>query len=80
MREQEIARLPKWLLWLNLVGPRLELREMQVTALGSDIWRVRLVVQSSGWLPSYVSKMALRRKQTRGVLAEIAYSLPARNY
>jgi hypothetical protein len=36
---------------------------------------VRLVVQNSGWLPSYVSKMALKRKQTRGVLAEIA--LPA---
>jgi murein tripeptide amidase MpaA len=75
LREPEIARLPKWLLWLNLIGPKLELRELEVTALGSDTWRVRLIVQNSGWLPSYVSKMALKRKQTRGVLAEI--SVPA---
>lgn len=72
LREQEIARFPKWLLWLNLIGPKLELREVEVTALGSDTWRVRLIVQNSGWLPSYVSKMGLKRKQTRGVLAEIA--------
>ena len=36
---------------------------------------MRLVVQNSGWLPSYVSKMALKHKVVRGVLAEI--SLPA---
>jgi murein tripeptide amidase MpaA len=71
LREQEIARLPKWLVWLNLIGPKLELRETQVTAHGADIWRVRLVVENTGWLPSYVSKMGLKRKQTRGVLAEI---------
>ena len=38
-------------------------------------WRVRLVVQNTGWLPSYVSKRALERKVVRGVIAEIA--LPA---
>jgi murein tripeptide amidase MpaA len=71
LREREIARFPKWLLWLNLVGPKLELREVQVTALGPDTWRVRLIVQNTGWLPSYVTKIGLKRKQTRGVLAEI---------
>jgi hypothetical protein len=71
LREREIARLPRWLLWLNLVGPRLELRQVEVTALQADTWRVRLIVQNSGWLPSYVSKNGLARKQTRGVLAEI---------
>jgi murein tripeptide amidase MpaA len=78
LREREIARLPKWLLWLNLIGPRLELRQVEVTALGSDTWRVRLVVQNSGWLPSYVSKLGLKRKQTRGVLAEITVPAGAR--
>jgi hypothetical protein len=43
--------------------------------LGDDHWRVRLVVQNTGWLPSYVSKRALERKVVRGVIAEIA--LPA---
>jgi hypothetical protein len=53
------------------VGPRLELRQVEVTALQADTWRVRLIVQNSGWLPSYVSANGLARKQTRGVLAEI---------
>jgi hypothetical protein len=33
---------------------------------------VRLVVQNTGWLPSYVSKRAQERKVVRGVFAEIA--------
>lgn len=75
LREKEIARFPQWLLWQTLISPKLELREVQVTPAGADTWRVRLVVQNSGWLPSYVSKMAVQRKLLRGVLAEI--TLPA---
>ena len=47
-------------------------------ALGNDHWRVRLVVQNTGWLPSYVSKRALERKVVRGVIAEIALPPGAR--
>jgi murein tripeptide amidase MpaA len=72
LREREVARVPKWLIWMNLVGPKLELAEVEVKAHGAETWRVRLIVQNSGWLPTYVSKVALQRKQTRGVLAEIA--------
>ncbi len=75
LREQEVARFPRWLLFNALVSPRLELRAAEATRQGADTWRVRLVVQNSGWLPSYVSKMAVQRKLLRGVLAEI--SLPA---
>jgi hypothetical protein len=32
---------------------------------------VRVVVQNEGWLPTYVTKKALERKATRGVIAEI---------
>src|SRR5512137_692841 len=74
LREKEVARFPKWLLSLALVSPRLELRAAEVTRASADTWRVRLVVQNSGWLPSYVSKMAVKHKVVRGVLAEI--SLP----
>lgn len=75
LREHEISRFPKWLLFQAMVGPKLELRETKVDALGNDTWRVRVVVQNTGWLPSYVTKMALQRKVLRGVLAEI--DLPA---
>jgi murein tripeptide amidase MpaA len=75
LREKEIARFPQWLLWTSLVSPKLELRTVEVTPHGTDTWKVRLVVQNSGWLPTYVSKMALKRQLLRGVLTEIA--LPA---
>ena len=70
-----MARFPKWLLWQALTSPKLELVAAEAEALGDDHWRVRLVVQNTGWLPSYVSKRALERKVVRGVIAEIA--LPA---
>lgn len=75
LREKEIARFPKWLLFHGLTTPKLDVREVQVTPQGADTWKVRLVVQNTGWLPTYVSKMAVKRKLLRGVLAEIA--LPA---
>ena len=43
-------------------------------SLGGNSYRVRLVIQNEGWLPTYVTKKALERKATRGVIAEI--SLP----
>jgi len=36
------------------------------------MWKIALVVQNTGWLPTYVSKRALNRKTVRGVIAEIA--------
>jgi murein tripeptide amidase MpaA len=71
LREKEIARFPKWLLWQTLISPKLEVRSTEVTAAGTDTWRIRLVLQNTGWLPSYVSKMAVQRKLLRGVIAEI---------
>ena len=43
-----------------------------MTSLGADSYRIRLIVQNEGWLPTYVTKKALERKVTRGVIAEIA--------
>jgi murein tripeptide amidase MpaA len=70
--EREVARFPKWILWQALISPRLELVAAETEALGNDHWRVRLVVQNSGWLPSYVSKRSLGRKVVRGVMVDIA--------
>jgi murein tripeptide amidase MpaA len=69
--EQEIERFPNWLVWHNLISPRLEIHEAAATFLGGDAWRVRLVVRNSGWLPTYVSKQGLEKKLSRGVIAEI---------
>ncbi len=72
--EKEISPFPDWVVWHALISPRLGLYETKVTALGADAFRVRLTVENTGWLPTYVTKKALERKVTRGVIAEI--SLP----
>jgi murein tripeptide amidase MpaA len=75
MLEKEIAPLTRWLVWHNLISPKLEVLQSSATAVGADTWRVRVVVQNTGWLPSYVTKKASERKLVRGVICEIG--LPA---
>jgi hypothetical protein len=70
--EAEIAPHSDWLIWQALLSPRMELRALDVRPLGEGHYAVRLVVENSGWLPSYVTKKALERKAVRPVIAEIA--------
>jgi hypothetical protein len=69
--EREISPLPEWIVWHALISPKLALRETSVTSLGPDSFRVRLVIQNEGWLSTYVTKKALERRVTHGVIAEI---------
>jgi murein tripeptide amidase MpaA len=69
--EREVARFPDWVIWHALISPRLELLDVKVQPLGGDHWRIEMVVHNTGWLPSYVSKAALKAKITRGVRGEI---------
>ncbi|MEO5692452.1 MAG: M14 family metallopeptidase [Usitatibacter sp.] len=73
--EREVARFPQWLTWQALTLPKLEVFRAEVQRLGDDTWKVRLAVQNTGYLPSYVTKRALERKVMRGVVYEI--ELPA---
>ena len=70
--ESEVARFPGWLVWQALLSPKLELVHAGARAEGGGNYKVTLVVQNSGWLPSYVSKRALARKVVRGLVVEIA--------
>jgi murein tripeptide amidase MpaA len=69
--EKEVAIFPDWMLWHLLISPRLELRQVQVKSIGPGTYRVSMVVQNTGWLPSYVTKKALEKKVSRGVICEI---------
>ena len=69
--EKEIAPLADWLVWHALISPRLEIFSAEVESLGNDAYLVRLVIDNTGWLPSYISKRALERKAVREVVAEI---------
>jgi murein tripeptide amidase MpaA len=69
--EKEVALFPDWLVWHLLISPKLEIYEVKVEPLGESVYEVRLVVQNTGWLPTYITKKALEKKVVRGVIAEI---------
>ena len=70
--EKEIAKFPDWLVWNALISPKLELVHAKAEKIGGDSYHIEVGVQNTGYLPSYVSKRAQQRKQTRGVIGEIA--------
>ncbi len=69
--EREIAKFPRWLTWHLLISPRLELNRLSAEPLGHQTWRITLVVDNTGWLPTYVCKRALEISAVRGVVCEI---------
>ncbi len=69
--EEELKRFPDWLVWNALIFPKLALRQVSLTALGGETWRIRLVVENTGWLPTYITKKALEKKATRGIICTI---------
>jgi murein tripeptide amidase MpaA len=69
--EKEVALFPDWLVWHLLISPKLAVYAATVEPLGDALYKVRLVVQNTGWLPTYITKKALEKKLVRGVVAEI---------
>jgi len=67
----ELAKFPEWLLWHALISPRLELYSSQVEPLGGDSYRLQVVVHNTGWLPTYITKHALNKKQVRDITSEL---------
>jgi hypothetical protein len=68
---RELERFPRWLLWQALISPKLELVHAGSERVGDGTWKVSLVVENTGWLPSYVSKRALARKVVRGLVVDV---------
>jgi len=69
--EKEIKVFPEWIIWHALISPKLALRSADVKAIGKGTYRLRLVVENTGWLPTYVTKKAVEKKVSRGVICEI---------
>lgn len=86
LREAEVKRFFPWLAQLAAVLPRLELVELSQRCLGAAprgegladnpadfrLYRVRIVVRNTGYLPTFVTRRALERKTVRGIIFEIA--------
>jgi len=69
--EAELKPLTEWVVWQAHTTPRLALHSQEVTPLGDGHYRLQVVVQNKGWLPTYVTKKALQRKACRGLVAEL---------
>ncbi len=72
--EKEVAKFPDLLIHQALISPKIEIHDLKSERVADGTYRVTLAVQNTGYLPSYVSKRAKSRGQSRGVIAEI--SLP----
>jgi murein tripeptide amidase MpaA len=69
--EKEVSKFPRWFTWQALISPKLELREVSSKRICKETYKVRLVVENVGWLPTYVTKKALEKQVVRGVICEI---------
>ena len=69
--EKEVAPHSDWAIWHILISPRLVTHAVEAERVGEDTWRVRLVVQNTGWLPTQVTQKAMDRKVVRPIEAEL---------
>ncbi len=70
-REREVAKFPEWIIEQALMSPCLALVAATAKEVAPKVHVVEFVVQNTGYLPTYVSKIAEKRKLTRGVMGEI---------
>ena len=70
----EIAPHADWALWHLLISPLLSMRSLDVEPLGDDRFFVRLVLENTGWLPTYVTQKAVERQSVRPL--EVELTLP----
>jgi len=67
----EAARNVPFALILGDLLPHLQIKTLEVTALGDDRYRLVIVVENDGYLPSYTSQQAKNRKAVRPVRIEL---------
>ncbi len=73
--EAEVAPHTDLAIFQALTSPELRLRETLVESVGDGAWRVRVVVENAGWLPTNVTQLAVDRRIVLPLRAEI--ELPA---
>jgi hypothetical protein len=69
--EPEVAPHTEWVIYHALASPRLEVQKLETERIDERSYRVRAVVQNTGWLPTYVTQRALDRKLVGPVRAEL---------
>jgi hypothetical protein len=69
--EAEVAPHSDFAVFHCLISPRLETRSLDVEPVGTGVYKVRIVLVNTGWLPTNVSAKALERKAVRELEVEL---------
>ena len=72
--EDEIKPHADFALYLALISPRLEIRSFESEPVADGAYRLRLVLENGGWLPTNVTEKAVERKAVRPI--EVDLELP----
>ena len=72
--EKEIEPHADFAVFLALVSPLLRVRSLEAEPVVEGAFRIRLVLENAGWLPTNVSEKALERKAVRPI--EVSLELP----
>lgn len=76
--QKEVEPHSEWLIGLGLSTPRLAIRSLSAEPLGHALWRVQLVAENRGWLPTNGSQEAVERQAVGSVEAELTLPSGAR--
>ena len=76
--EKEVAPHSDWLIWMGLSTARVSVRSFTAETVGENLWRVRLIVENSGWLPTNGSQEALDKQAVGPLVAELTLPADAR--
>jgi hypothetical protein len=69
--EEELRPHADFAIFLALASPRLEIRSFESNEIGDGVFRLRLVLENAGWLPTNVTEKALERKAVQPIEAEL---------
>ncbi len=72
---QELEPLTRWVCWLAQACPRLQV-ETRCQDLGNHLYRVELVIDNAGWLPTYGSQKALNQRVVPGIKVLLTWPGP----
>lgn len=76
--EKEVAPHTEWLIYLGLSTARLSLRSFTAESIGANLWRVRAIVENTGWLPSNGSQQAIDQQIAGPATVELTLPSGAR--
>lgn len=67
MLDEVVAPFPEWFAWQLLQSPLLAVRSFEAEKIGAEQWKVRAVIENTGYLPTFCSSQTLVAKAVRGV-------------